>query len=493
MSHPTAAVASRFILAFRRPTTYPSRVAGERVGFDRGRMPSRRRRLRRSLPAIAGCALVLASVASSATGDTLAGLTVVTVEYSGVLDESFVYDPANPGAWQENLHFTFTEKRTVQIDASGNVTGGKAEIRLSGRVRATHAPPNNAMSCTGTFSLRKTAPDPFTIGATSVTARMPLSRDYVTSSSAAPNCSAVGVSGAPFQPPYDVQFGKAVVASCERSRSPCTFRIDSKSPTNTSSLRATLTFGPGGGSSGPKPPPTPALVQAKKDALEGLRSSLTNAVYPCLVAAGGTSLLAAPLALLPGVVLVALSAPLCASWGKAISELAQTVADPPSNDYDVVATVARPAARAALPGCAKVGSAKLALCRRVQAAASAFLTAVDRYAATAAAVRKTVERDSAAKKAGNKAAVTKQEKALTSLKSELAAATAARRKAGAGLASALRDAKAPIKLTRAQVAEGFVAVKTRVARSGLGAAKLSAVAGPALTPRPIDVLVALGR
>ena len=128
----------------------------------------------------------------------------------------------------------------------------------------------------------------------------------------------------------------------------------------------------------------------------------------------------------------------------------------------------------------------------MQAAASAYLTAVDRYASTAAAVRKTVERDSAAKKAGNKAAVAKQEQALTSLERELATATAARRKAGAKLAATLRDTKAPIKLTRAQVAEGLEAVKTRVGRSGLGAAKLSALAGQALTPRPIDVLAALG-
>jgi hypothetical protein len=444
------------------------------------------------VPVIVGCALVLASVPSSATGDTLAAVTVFTVEYSGVLDESFVYDPANPGAWQENLHFTFTEKKTVQIDASGNVKGGKPEIRLSGRVRTTYAPPNTAQSCTGTFSLKKSAPDPFTIGATSVTAMMPVSSAYVMSSSTAPTCSAVGVSGAPFTPPYDVEFGKAVIASCEFSRKQCTFRIDSKSPTNTSSLRATLTVAPVGGSSGPKPPPTPALVQAKKDALEALRSGLTNAVYPCLVAAGGTSLLAAPLALLPGAVLVALSLPLCSSWAKTITELAMTVADPPRHDYEVVATVASPTARAALPGCAKVGSAKLGLCRRVQTAATAYLTAVDRYAATATAVRKTVERDSAAKKAGNKDAVAKQEQALTRLKRELATAIAARRKAGAQLAATLRDTKASIKLTRAQVAEGLEAVKTRVGRSGLGAAKLSALAGPALTPRPIDALAALG-
>jgi hypothetical protein len=322
---------------------------------------------------------------------------------------------------------------------------------------------------------------------------MPVSTAYVKSSSTAPTCSAVGVSGAPFIPPHDVAFGKAVVASCEFSRKQCTFRIDSKSPTNTSSLRATLTVAPVGGSSGPKPPPTPALVQAKKDALEALRSSLTNAVYPCLVAVGGTSLLAAPLAVLPGAVLVGLSAPLCASWAKTIADLAMTVSDPPRPDYDVVATVARPTARAALPGCGKVESAQLALCRRVQAAASAYLAAVDRYAATVAAVRKTVERDSAAKKAGNKAAVAKQEQALTSLQREVATAAAARRKAGAKLAATLRDTKASIKLTRAQVADGLEAVKTRVGRSGLGAAKLSAVAGPALNPRPIDVLAALGK
>jgi hypothetical protein len=320
-----------------------------------------------------------------------------------------------------------------------------------------------------------------------------VSTAYVKSSSTAPNCSAVGVSGAPFTSPHDVEFGKAVIASCEFSRKQCTFKIDSKSPTNTSSLRATLTVAPVGGGSGPKPPPTPALVQAKKDALEALRSSLTNAVYPCLVAAGGTSLLAAPLALLPGAVLVALSLPLCASWAKAINELATTVADPPRHDYDVVATVARPTARAALPGCAKVPSAKLGLCRRVQAAASGYLAAVDRYAATATAVRKTVERDSAAKNAGNKAAVAKQEQALTSLMRQLESAAVGRRKAGVKLAATLRDTKASIKLTWAQVAEGLEAVKTRVARSGLGAARFSALAGPALTPRPIDVLAALGR
>ena len=443
------------------------------------------------MPAIVGL-FVLAAVPSSATGNAFGGVTLVTVEYSGVLDESFVYDPANPSGWQENLHFTFTEKRTVQIDAGGNVTGGKAEIRVSGRVRATYAPPNTLMSCTGTFSLKKPAPDPFTIGTTSVTARMPLSRDYVTSSSKAPNCSAVGVSGAPFQPPHDVEFGKAVVASCEFSRKQCTFNIESKSPTNTSSLRATLTVAPVGGSSGPKPPPTPALEQAKQAARAALRSSLTNAVYPCLVAAAGASLVAAPIAALPGAVLLAVSAPLCASWVKAINDLARTVADPPRHDYDVVATVARPTARAALPGCAKVDSAKLALCRRVQAAASAYLTAVDRYAATASAVRRTVERDSAAKKAGNKAAVAKQEQALTSLGRELAAANAARRTAGVELAAALRDTKASIKLTRAQVAEGIEVVKTRVGKAGLGAAKLSAIAGPALTARPVDVLATLG-
>lgn len=446
-------------------------------------------------------ALVAIAIPSASQGSARLDSPVwVTARYAGVLDESFVYNPSRPEVWQSTLHFTFSESETARINPDGTVVRGKPTIGIGGRIRATYAPPNNEKSCTGTFSLRKNAPDPFLIGDSSATATLPTGPDYVKSSSDVHECSAVGVSGAPFESPHDVEFGKAVIAHCDVSQSPCTFAIDSKSKsaTNSSSFRGTLTVtrssqGPPGSPRPPgRQPVTEARVQAKRNALDALRPSLTSATYPCLVAAAGTSSLIVPATTIVGGVMLSASAPLCAQWVRTVYDEVRTIHDPPRRDYDMVAHITPVVARASLPPCSQFGSAQLALCKRVEAAAAAYLKAVGRVASASTAIRTTVERDTAAAKAGKSGAVAKQEQALKRLQGKLSAAQAARRSAGAAFAVALRAAKATIKLSKSQAAKGLDGVTAKVKMLGLDQATLSSVAGSRLAPRPIDVIAALG-
>jgi hypothetical protein len=246
---------------------------------------------------------------------------------------------------------------------------------------------------------------------------------------------------------------------------------------------------------------TKARVEAKRAALDALRPSITSATYPCLVAYTAPNLFAltvggpagAVASAMVGSVMLSISAPLCAQWVRVVYDEISTVRDPPRSDYQRVARVSRAAVEAKLPPCSKFDSSQRTPCKRIEAAAAAYLTAVGRVASVSTAIHTTVERDTAAEKAGKTSALATQERALEQLQGQLAAAQKARRSAGAVFAAALRAAKVTIMLNQSQAAMGLAAITAKAKSLGLDQTTLSSVAGSRLAPQPIDAIAALTR
>ena len=83
---------------------------------------------------------------------------MVTAEYSGTVDFTYVYQASDPSINQQHGHFQWDEQVTVRLNRANGVVVGKPKLEISGQIVSTWAPPNTAFSCTGNFSPRTGIP-----------------------------------------------------------------------------------------------------------------------------------------------------------------------------------------------------------------------------------------------------------------------------------------------------------------------------------------------
>jgi hypothetical protein len=164
---------------------------------------------------------------------------------------------------------------------------------------------------------------------------------------------------------------------------------------------------------------------------------------------------------------------ICGDLVKRLANDAAIYNDPPRTDYRAVATV-REAPAAPL---APAGAKELAAERQVTA--------------VTAAIKTTVDRESGAKKAGNRSAVALQENQLTRLASQLAQAQAAYWSAAAAVAEQLRAHGVSGPISPTVYGKGLVLVNHRLATVGITSAELAEIV-PGKPLIPPDVSMALG-
>ena len=435
----------------------------------------------------------------------------VTADYSGTWDEAFVYQPNSPSVWQESMHFIWDERETARV--GGGTPSAFATVRvlsrsltISGAITATLAPPNQAMSCTGKFAIRPGGRFPLTITAGSFSNPLltiftiaPLSGMFSeaggTGFCAYPvNGSAMTAGGVPGRN-FGVPLTPLFSFKLNRRKYTKRYKTFDINPDGTKQIAVSAVFRAATDGNRPPPlPPLPALETpvrdlAKQNALNAMRTSVLQALYPCGVGVGvGLTLLAGgPAGAAAGLVLAGTGAPLCLAQVKTITDEEQTYDDPPRSDYFVVAPVAAvPTLAARTTGCSRFSGATSTFCLNVAAAAASLLAAVQRTQALAAGIETTVGRDTAAAKARNQAAVNLQEQTLRTLSAKFVAAKQAQASAGSDLQAALRAGGVSARISVAQFRRDAKSLLTAAARRGVSAATLSKLARAALRPRRLD-------
>jgi hypothetical protein len=154
---------------------------------------------------------------------------------------------------------------------------------------------------------------------------------------------------------------------------------------------------------------------------------------------------------------------------------------------------ARPAAvhAASLPSCRRYHGRLRTFCSGLRGDDSRFVVAVRHTTAVARALETTIGRATAARAAGDSAALALQEKTAKRLSVEFRSALRAQRSAGAKVAERLRAAHLRYRLSAQQHADAVRAVLARLAPSSITAAELKPVAGGAFTPGRVDLLALL--
>jgi hypothetical protein len=465
---------------------------------------------------VAALALALAPAMAHADG-------WVTVEYTGTVDETFIYQPSDPSVWQSTLHFAWNEREVFHLTGSDQVKSEGLKLTITGKQSSFHAPPNTNQDCS--FSIVPRTPLPKdqlsplhavwqgteAIGGSAI---MPITGSYAMSTGAvsiAPGCELppTGGAGVVNQLPDAVAaiFGDAEVANVNAKLGgpTATRRFDGDGVTpdgrNAASLHATLTLSnsahkpPGAGGTPPQSF-TPARKQAKLNALDALKDTLQRALYPCGVGAGvGTALIAAgPVGLAIGGTMSAVGTPLCLAYLKTIKDEADTVADPPKPGYRTAAKIQAVRAPAAkLPACpASQGAGSPgAVCAQLQPAGQTLLRATRATQAAATAIDTTISRQTAALKAGDRKATALQDRTLTTLGRSFAARRRAEDAAAKSVAQILRGAGLNVTLDPTTAAAALNTLQSRLIAARLPAAKLTTALGAAPQVTAFDLLTSL--
>ncbi len=250
-------------------------------------------------------------------------------------------------------------------------------------------------------------------------------------------------------------------------------------------------------SNGTVAPTTPVTTPTKVRTLAArlMKRTVTDALYPCLTAGTGAAVFtAAGIALGPivGGTMVAVAGPICAQLIRDLKELELVVNDPPVPGYTRVAAVPKvPTPPIAFVACTQYPAAGRKLCARLQAAAQAWTDATRRRTAVLTTLATTIGRESAAAKAGNTAALRKQQKAALALVPVTEAAERDRVAAARSLASILRSASAQGKLSAAQSERAISVVRARLGRAGVSRAGIARIVRT-FKPGPHDALAQLG-
>jgi hypothetical protein len=442
-------------------------------------------------PLVLLCVLAGAAPARAA----LSNDGTVTVQYSGKLAQAYVANPSNPALQQGKVMLTWDETATFAL--SGRAEHDETSrlvswnLTVSGGHQETAAPPNQGIDCSSTFSRRASARNPISVfynnGAVGVTAAMPVIGDFVQSSVSDPSshCYVQPNGGADYVPPdstllaYNQASPAGATVGVPSNPFSRTFTADGSGVEGdgsqvTQSLSAVLRVTTNGRSSPPpKPPLTPAEIEAKKNALQALKQTLPAALYPCVTLAAGTTLLApTPLGLAVGGALVAIGGKLCVDYYHTILAEIDTVKDPPRSDFELLASAA-PAIPAASPP------------SRLLAAAGATRSAAE-------AIATTLARETGARRAHKRAAAARQDRHLKKLSVVFRRRLVAEVAAGRALAAQISASGSAPKLGAAQVRAAQSTLLARLSARGLTRANARFVRR-LLRNGALDVRSTLGR
>lgn len=260
------------------------------------------------------------------------------------------------------------------------------------------------------------------------------------------------------------------------------------------SIHSTLDIG-GRGPAAAAPPPSKAQTtpeRVRNAVLADVRAELVQALYPCLTAGAGVTLFAtaAPvIGVVVGGTMTAVAAPLCAIEIQILRQLSLAYYDPPVPGYTRVEPVRTgPTPTVRLSSCPKADPSARAFCERLHADATAWLASFGQIRDVTTTLAITIGRESAAAKAGDTAALAKQQRAALALVPRLGSAVAAQRRAGARVAATLESGKATGALSKDQSAQAIETLLARLEAKGVSAAQMRSAAPAALTPRPRDLI-----
>ena len=465
---------------------------------------------RRLAGAILVLAIALTAMAARSGPASARASGMVTAEYSGTQDFTFVYDPKNPDTWQQHGHFQWDEKVTVRPTRGLAVLVGKPELTITGKIVSTYAPPNTNHSCTGDFSARTDIPkDHFPISISlvgdtaaadaTVSALIPFTGTYALSTAASGTDCGILVNGSarigvlPPDPRTD-DYILTPLKDIRLADLPWSmpFKVsDYKDPFTDTITNVRSTFTISGSAGGPpKQPPTPGRYRAKANAAQALKATWERSLYPCLTTAAVLPLLGlGPIGQATAAVVLPISGVLCAAYSKTMADEEKTINDPPLRSYDRTATVPVPqAARVSLPSCSRWRGAARTLCQDLETRLPRLLQAARQTQAVAAAIETTISRETGALRANDANAVRQQDRTLSGLDSQFLSTERAESDAGAAVASLLRTAALPLALTRAKSTNAIEAVLGRV---NVSRANLASVLGSLLKPHVVDWLRAL--
>jgi hypothetical protein len=448
------------------------------------------------------CTALIAVILSGLAGATSASAALsndgrVTIEYSGKLAQSYVADPSNPALQQGQVTFTWDETATFALSgrAEHNETSRLVSwsLTVSGGHTETLAPPNQAVSCSATFSRRPGAPNPISVfysnDAVGVTATMPVAGTYVQSSASqfGSHCYVPPTGGLDYPTPdnasvaYEHMLLAEATVHVPSNPYSRTLSADGAGTAGdgshvTQSLSGVLQVSTNGRTGGPGHTKlTPAEVEAKRNALDALKQTLPAALYPCVSLAAGATLLApTPLGLAIGGTLVAVAGKLCSDYYQTILAEINTVKDPPRGDFDLLAPAGASSSIAAASPAVRL------------------LSAANATAAAARAISTTIAREVGAQHAHALAAARQQDRHLKALGVIFRRRRADELAAGRALATRIRQSGTAPRLSAAQVAAARSTLLGRLSARGLSNAKTS-FAGRLLRPGPLDVLSTLGR
>jgi hypothetical protein len=421
----------------------------------------------------------------------------VTVEYSGKLAQTYVANPSNPALQQGHLTFTWDETAIFALSgrAEHNETSRLVSwsLTVSGGHTETLAPPNQAVSCSATFSRRPGARNPISVfysnHAVGVTATMPVAGTFVQSSASqfGSHCFVPPTGGLGYSAPENATLAYEHMLLAEATvhvpSNPYSRTLSADGAGTamdgshlTQSLSGVLQVSTSGRTSGPgNTRLTPAEVEAKRNALDALKETLPAALYPCLSLAAGATLLApTPLGLAIGGTLVAVGGKLCSDYYGTILAEVDTVKDPPRSDFNLLAPAGASASAAAASPAARL------------------LGAADATAAAARAISTTIAREVGARHVHASTAAGRQDRHLKALGIVFRRRRADELAAGRTLASRIRQSGSAPRLSGAQVSAAQSTFLGRLSARGLSSAKTS-FAGRLLRPGPLDVLATLGR
>lgn len=162
------------------------------------------------------------------------------------------------------------------------------------------------------------------------------------------------------------------------------------------------------------------------------------------------------------------------------------VLDPPDTRIGVVAAPVKVSTKVSLPRCRQRGRSAIH-CRRLHAALVSYIVSARQLTSIDDALHTTFDRLSSARQAGDGAAVALQRRAAVNLSGRLHRAIAKRAKLGRIVRSRLAPAGGRLRLTRAQDAKAVNGLLRRLEKAGLPGTRLRAVAGKALTARPVSL------
>jgi hypothetical protein len=443
--------------------------------------------------AVAAAVLVALLAPSAALADRYDD-TVITITYKGTLKTVRNNQITQPLVTQLDWDLTWTGKVYDLEHSAQSFTVRK----LSGATAAT-VPGNAAQSCSASIAQRAGRKIPVAggrePGGTLLTAHgfPPITAEELQSDDVSPGriCNtfpSIYGSSPALEPSVALRLGSGI-AVVKRSFD-ASYNGPAGSGNEVDTLKSTLELrvGRATGAGTPTGRSTPDAV--RRVARKAILWDLPMAGYSCFVAGTGVVVFGTSgpaIGLLIGPTLTSVAAPVCARMIQAIKRFALTYDDPPVAGFDRIARVKRsPPPKLRLPACTD------AICDRVTTTARAYVAAVQHVTDVASTLATTVGRESAARKAGHRAAASRQARRALKLVPTLRKAARAQATAGAAFAAALRAAGATGAMTADQRATGNEAVLTGLVKAGVKRGEIAAIAGAALTPAPLDPLAALG-